>query len=120
MFSPGGIAGLLAIHERIWKVDLRLFGDLVRPYLLAIGASIVAALGAVCIVELTHALTSRETVDSTLNLFGFPTDAETILPWVIAFAILSVGIWLCRKSYPGAKAGYDNAIKTATDRALGL
>jgi len=119
MFSPGGIAGLLAIHERIWKVDLRLFGDLVRPYLLAIGASIVAALGAVCIVELTHALTSRETVDSTLNLFGFATDAETILPWVIAFAILALGIWFCRKTYPGAKAGYDNAIKTATDRALG-
>jgi branched-chain amino acid transport system permease protein len=119
MFSPGGIAGLLAIHERIWKVDWRLLGDLVWPYLLAIGASIVSAFGAVCIVELTHALTSEEAQTSKLKLFGIATDAETILPWLIAFAILGLGIWLCRLSYPGAKAGYDNAIKTATDRALG-
>ena len=119
MFSPGGIAGLLGIHERIWKVDWRLLGDLVWPYLAAAGSSIVAALGAICIVELTHALTSREAVDSTLNLFGIPTDAETILPWIIAFAILGLGIWLCRLTYPHAKSGYDNAIKAATDKALG-
>jgi branched-chain amino acid transport system permease protein len=119
MFSPGGIAGLLGIHERIWNVDWRLLGDLVRPYLLAIGSSIIAALGAICIVELTHALTTREEVDSELSLFGIHTDAETILPWIIAFAILILGIWLCRMTYPGAKAGYDNAIKTATDKALG-
>jgi len=119
MFSPGGIAGLLAIHERIWKVDWRLLGDLVRPYLLAIGASIVAAVGAICIIELTHALTSREQLDSDVEFFGFHADAETILPWVIGFIILGVGIWLCRLVYPGAKASYDNAIKSATDKALG-
>ncbi|MDH3235890.1 MAG: branched-chain amino acid ABC transporter permease [Alphaproteobacteria bacterium] len=119
MFSPGGIAGLLGIHERIWKVDWRLLGDLVRPYLLAIGASIIGAVGAVCIVELTHALTSQETLTSELTLFGVPADAATILPWIIAFAILGLGIWLCRRTYPGAKAGYDNAIKAATDKALG-
>lgn len=119
MFSPGGIAGLLAMHERIWKVDWRLMGDLVVPYLLAIGASIVAAIGSICIVELTHALTTREEVDSKLSLFGIPTDAETIAPWLFALVILGIGIWLCRLSYPGAKSGYDTAIKTATDRALG-
>lgn len=119
MFSPGGIAGLLVIHERIWKVDWRLLGDLVRPYVLAIGASIVVALGAICIVELTHALTTREEVDSKLSLFGIHTDAETILPWIVAFAILGLGIWLCRKTYPGAKASYDVAIKSATDKVLG-
>ena len=119
MFSPGGIAGLLGMHERIWKVDWRLMGDLVVPYLLAIGASIVAAFGAIGVVELTHALTSREEVDSKLSLFGIPTDAETIAPWLFTLVILGVGIWLCRLSYPHAKAGYDTAIKAATDKALG-
>jgi len=119
MFSPGGIAGVLGLHERIWKVDWRILGRLTKPYLRAAGATLFAAIGAVCVVELTHTLTNEEVRTTEMKLFWMATDAASVWAWLAALAILGGGIWLCRLTYPGARESYDNAIKTATDRALG-
>lgn len=119
MFSPGGIAGLLQLHERIWKIDWRLLGRLTRPYLLACGATLVAALGAVGIVELTHTLTSEEAITKDLSLLWIKTSADAIWPWLGSLVVLGVGVYLCRLTYPGAKEAYDEAIQAATKKVLG-
>lgn len=119
MFSPGGIAGILQLHERIWRINRRLLIALTLPYLAAVGASIVGLIGAVSILELTHKLTSEEAMTSQLKLFWIATDAGTIWPWLIAIAFVSAGIFLCRRTYPGAKEAYGTAIKLATEKVLG-
>ena len=119
MFSPGGIAGLLQLHERIWKIDWRLMGRLTRPYALAVGATFVAVIGVVTIVELTHTLTSEEAITKELSLFWIKTSADNVLPWIAGLIVLGVGVYLCRLTYPGAKAAYDEAIESATRKVLG-
>ena len=119
MFSPGGIAGILQLHERIWRINRRLLFMLTLPYLAAVGASIVALIGAVSILELTHKLTSEEATTTELKLFWITTDAGTLWPWAIAIAIVAAGIYMCRRTYPGAKDAYGTAIKLATEKVLG-
>ncbi len=118
MFSPGGIAGLLQLHERIWKVDWRLLSDLTVPYLKAIGASLIGLAGAVALIELTHTSTSAEALSHEISLLWIPTDTTSPWPWAIAAVLIALGVWLCKVTYPGARDAYHTAMKTATDRVL--
>jgi len=118
MFSPGGIAGLLQLHERVWKVDWRILKTLVVPYALAIAATVVAVLGVVGLVELTHALTDRESLETTQSLFWIEVDAASFWSWLGCAVVLVAGVFLCRRTYPSAKGAYDDAVKSAMERAL--
>ena len=119
MFSRGGIAGVIQIHERIWRIEWRLMKALFRPYAKAVGATIVAIIGAIGIVELTHAVTSEEAISTGITLFWIPFDAAGAIPWLLSLAILGGGIYLCRHTYPGAKDSYGEAMKRATEKVLG-
>lgn len=118
MFAPGGIAGILQLHERIWRVDWRLLRALWAPYAIAVGASLVAIVGAVALIELTHTATSAEATSTMVHLFWVPADTSAIWPWVAAVVILAVGVLLCRRTYPAVREAYDTAVKAATDRIL--
>ena len=119
MFSRGGIAGVIQIHERIWRIEWRLMKTLVRPYAKAVGSTIVAIVGAIGIVELTHAVTSEEATSTALSLFWVGFDAASALPWLLSLAIGGTGIYLCRRTYSGAKDSYGEAMKRATEKVLG-
>ena len=119
MFSRGGIAGVIQIHERIWRIEWRLMKTLARPYAKAVGATLVAVIGAIGLVELTHTVTSEEASSTAISLFWIPFDAVSVLPWLISVAIFAVGVFLCRRAYPGAKDSYGEAMKRATEKVLG-
>jgi branched-chain amino acid transport system permease protein len=118
MFSPGGIAGIIQLHERIWRVDWRLLRTLTAPYAKAVGATLVAVVGAVCLIELTHTATSAEATTSAVSLFWITVDNTDLWPWIVALAILAAGGWLCKLTYPAVRDAYDTAMKVATDRVL--
>ena len=115
MFSPGGIAGLIQLHERIWRVNVRFLRDLAVPYARAIGSTMVALVGAIGLVEATHTITNEETRETALHLFWITTDATSVWPWLVCIAILAGGVQLCRRTYPGAKSAYDTVFKDATE-----
>ncbi|MHA1537871.1 MAG: branched-chain amino acid ABC transporter permease [Alphaproteobacteria bacterium] len=119
MFSRGGIAGILQIHERIWRIEWRLLKALARPYAKAVGSTLVAIVGAIGIVELTHAATDEETSATAITLFWIPFDSAGVLPWALSVIVLGAGVYLCRRTYPGAKDGYGEAMKQATQKVLG-
>lgn len=118
MFAPGGIAGILQIHERIWKVDRSLMRGLVAPYLRAISATLVALAGAVALVELLHRIAARMAIFEQMKLLWIPVDAHAPWAWLVAAVLLVLGVQLCRKTYPGVRGAYDTASKHATERSL--
>ncbi len=118
MFSRGGIAGIIQIHERIWRIEWRLLKTLARPYAKAVGATVVAIIGAIGLIELTQTTTSEEASTTALTLFWIPFDAVSALPWLLSLAFLTVGIVLSRRTYPGARESYDEAMKRATEKVL--
>ena len=101
------------MHEPIWKTDTGLFRKMVAPYALGIGSTLVAAIGAIGIIELAYFMSTRSTVETITHLYWLEIDAAGILPWIICLAVLAAGVAACRRTYPPMAASYNGAIGEA-------
>ena len=89
MFAPGGLSSLLLMNLRVMK--FRKFKRLRDPYLGLILTSLVSALGAVLLIELTYHITLDTGQGPVTRLFGIPMDTSTPGPWVLAAFVLLSG-----------------------------
>jgi len=116
MFAQGGLAGLIVMHEPIWKVDLKLFRAMIVPYLLGIGSTLITCIGAIGLIELAYFMSTRATADTGKVLYGIDVDAASVLPWAICIAIAGLGAAACRHTYPRMSASYNDTIATVKAR----
>ena len=116
MFFPGGLAGLILMHQPIWRVDPRLLVPLLMPYVLFIGSLVVTLLGLIGLIEILYFQTSRIGADAVLTLFGQPIDPTSPVPWSIFGAIAIVGIFAVRKTFPQASGAWNDAINRMRTR----
>lgn len=99
MYVPGGLAGLIMIHEPIARAGL--FHRLLPAYFLASAPALICVAGAVSIIELAHhALVKAATEGPTMTVLGFAFSSREISPWLIATGLFALGIWLCRRTWP--------------------
>jgi len=118
MYAPGGLAGLITMHEPIWKTDYRLLGRLARPYAAAAGASVVALTGVLGLVEMLYYRgTSRFGSGTEFSLFGIAVDTADVLPWLACAVIGGAGIAACRATYPRMAASWHAAMDAVARRA---
>ncbi len=89
MFAPGGLSSLLLMNLRVMK--FRKFKRLRDPYVGLILTSLVPALGAVLLIELTYHITLDTGQGPVTRLFGIPMDTSTPGPWVLAAFVLLSG-----------------------------
>ncbi len=89
MFAPGGLSSLLLMNLRVMK--FRKFKRLRDPYVGLILTSLVPALGAVLLIELTYHVTLDTGQGPVTQLFGIPMDTSTPGPWVLAAFVLLSG-----------------------------
>jgi branched-chain amino acid transport system permease protein len=118
MFAQDGLSGLILMHERLWRTDLRLFRPMAGPYAFAIGATVVTCIGAIGLIELTYFMSTRSTRDTETTLYAIPLDAASVAPWMICAAIVAIGFLACRRGYPTMAASYNSAIEEAKARAV--
>jgi hypothetical protein len=57
---------------------------------------IVAALGAVALIEIAYRRSTQPEVGAVLRLFGMSLDTSTPWPWLGAIAMVAIGGWLAR------------------------
>jgi len=117
MFFPGGLAGLIAMHQPIWRVDARLLASLTVPYLLFIGSLVVMLLGFIGLIELLIYQTSRLGGGHGLTVYGIPMDPSNVVPWLSFAVVAAVGIVAIRKTYPMAAGAWNSAIDEIRARA---
>ena len=87
-FAPGGIGGLVMMHQPIWRA--RRLGRLAGPYLKILVPGLLVAVGFVLTVELCSFLTIGAAQGKTFKLSRVTIEPRTALPWVVA-ALLLVG-----------------------------
>ena len=87
-FAPGGIAGILLMHEPIWRA--RRLGRLAGPYVRVLVPGVLAVVGFVLLVELCSLLTIGAAQGKSFTLSGFTIDPQSVRPWLIG-AVLLVG-----------------------------
>jgi branched-chain amino acid transport system permease protein len=94
LYAPNGMAGLIMLHQPIWRAGL--FKRLIPSYLAALGAGLVAFLGAMILVEINYHLSLSIEPDSPMQLFGIRFQANAWPPWLISIVLMVVGYIMLR------------------------
>ena len=98
MFAPGGLAGLLMMHAPLARA--RTLHRLAGPYALLLGAALVAAVGIILLIELTHQLLAKAAEGSAMRIFAVSLDAASPAPWIVTAVLVVGGALLTRQVWP--------------------
>jgi branched-chain amino acid transport system permease protein len=107
MFVPFGLAGILQLHAPAWRAGR--VGRLVGPYLVAGLLGLVAAAGAIGLLEMVHFIASAPPSRATKRLFWVTWNARTLWPWVAFAALIAAGALGLRRAAPVAAAAFADA-----------
>ncbi|MGZ6124353.1 MAG: branched-chain amino acid ABC transporter permease [Myxococcales bacterium] len=95
LYAPGGIAGILAEHKRLY--DAGQLGRALRQYLLALLPFALCVVGIITLVEMAYALANTtEPGSAPLHLFGVTLNAARPLGWAPPVVAVAVGGLLLR------------------------
>jgi branched-chain amino acid transport system permease protein len=111
MFAPGGLAGLLMTHAPLLRA--RVLHRLAGPYLLLLAAALIAAAGAILVIELGHHLMAKASDGSVMRMFGVSFDTASVSPWLIAATLVAAGALLTRIVWPIATQAWNDAMAAA-------
>jgi branched-chain amino acid transport system permease protein len=117
-FAPGGIGGLVMVHQPIWRAHR--LGRLAGPYLRLLVPGLLVVVGFVLVVELCSFLTIGAAQGKTFTLSRVTIEPRTPLPWAVAAVLLvGGGLWLRQAAggFAGAWHALVDEIKAAGMRA---
>ncbi len=113
MFSPGGIAGWLALHVPLLRGGRIL--KLVPSYALAAVPLAAMIVGSILLIELAHhMLVEAATEGGKMSVLKIPMDGSTPTPWIAAGVLFFGGVFGLRALWP--KIGDAWAVATAEVR----
>ncbi len=94
LWAPNGMAGIIMVHEPIWRAGR--LKDLIPSYLAALGAGLVIFFGALIFVEINYHLSLSIEPDNPMHLFGVEFQANSWPPWVLSIALIVAGFFMLR------------------------
>ena len=118
VFAPTGIAGLVLMHEPIWKVDFKLLRRMVLPYLGALVAILITVCGIIGFIELINFVADEYSSGTTINFLGTEVEAFNVIPWVVFGIITIIGIGLCKVVFPVVSRNWNGIMETVKERML--
>jgi branched-chain amino acid transport system permease protein len=92
MFSPGGIANLVAMHKPVWTAGL--LRRLVPSYIMAAAAGVVMLAGFFAMIEMIYHYEAKESATKSFSYFGLPLDPTSAGSWIGAIAVMAIGVAL--------------------------
>lgn len=116
MFAPQGLAGLITMHQPQWHADPRLLRRLIVPYMAASGSTLLAASGIIGVIELIYHVRHDASGSPDLQLFWMNVNSSIIWTWLACGVAITVGVYLCRFSYPAARSVWDETLHTARQK----
>ena len=118
VFAPTGIAGLVLMHEPIWKVDFKLLRRMVLPYIGALVAILITVCGIIGFIELINFVADEYSSGTTINFLGTEVEAFNVMPWVVFGIITIIGIGLCKVVFPVVSRNWNGIMETIKERML--
>jgi len=111
MFAPSGIAGLLMMHEPLWRARAyRSFLRLALAYLIALLPALVLLAGLILTIEMTYHRTVKASEGTTISVFHIAFDSASVVPWIAAAVLVVAGFLLFRRTWPVVGAAWHDAI----------
>jgi len=110
MFAPNGIAGLLMMHEPLWRA--RAFSQLLRlaaTYLLVLVVALPTLAALIALTEMIYHRSVKASEGSTIAIFHVTLDTASALSWLLAAGTFVVGFALLRRIRPIVKTAWHDA-----------
>ena len=114
MFAPNGIAGLLAMHQPLWRAGV--LHRLAPAYLVGLVPLAVMTLGAILAIEMAHRFAARASDGPDMTFLRIPLDVTRPLPWLVAAAMTIGGLLLFRRTWPFVASAWNEATLAARGR----
>ena len=92
MFSPGGIANLIALHKPVWNA--RLVQRLLPSYAMAAIAGAVMLAGFFALIEMIYHFEAKETSSKAFSYFGLMLDPMQARYWIGTAIVFVIGMAL--------------------------
>ncbi|MEO8005791.1 MAG: branched-chain amino acid ABC transporter permease [Betaproteobacteria bacterium] len=92
MFSPGGIANLIALHKPVWNAGLT--KRLLPSYAMSAAAGAVMLAGFFALIEMIYHYEAKETSSKAFSYFGLELDPTSAGYWVGAAVVMAIGLVL--------------------------
>ena len=92
MFSPGGIANLIALHKPVWNA--RLVQRLLPSYAIGAIAGTVMLAGFFALIEMIYHFEAKETSSKAFSFFGLMLDPMQGRYWIGTAIVFVIGIAL--------------------------
>ncbi|MFC3675278.1 branched-chain amino acid ABC transporter permease [Ferrovibrio xuzhouensis] len=108
MFAPGGIAGLIMLHEPL--VYRRTLHRVLPHYLVMAVPALLGLAGLVALIETAHHQMVKAVTDGpAMTLFGIAYNSNNPLAWIVAIALIGGGFWLGRLYAPRFRDAFNEA-----------
>jgi branched-chain amino acid transport system permease protein len=96
-FAPGGIAGLVLMHQPLWRSGR--IGRLAGPYSRLVLPGLLVVAGFVLLIELCSFVAIGAAQGRSFTLSGMTIDPQRAGPWLAGTLMLAVGApWLWREA----------------------
>ena len=107
LWAPVGLAGIIMLHAPAWRA--RRAGRLVAPYVVTGLLGLVAAVGVIGLLEMSHTVLLAESRTGMKRLFGTTVNVRTVTPWLVFAALVAAGALGLRWAGPRAAAALNDA-----------
>jgi branched-chain amino acid transport system permease protein len=96
LWAPNGLAGIIMVHEPVWKAGL--MKRLLPVYGLIVVPALVMFAGFMILVEINYHLSLSINPQNPLKLFGITFHAQSPIAWILSIMLLTVGFYFFRKA----------------------
>jgi branched-chain amino acid transport system permease protein len=110
LWAPNGLAGLIMLHEPVWRAGL--LKRLLPAYLTTLVPLLVMFTGLMILVEINYHLSLSINPDDPLELFGIVFNAKSPLAWSLAIVLAAVGFFFFRKTSRWVNQSWNEVIQT--------
>jgi hypothetical protein len=107
VWAPGGLSGILLAHAPVARAGR--LGRLLPDYARLMPGFVLTLAGVAALSELGFRLEAIRGGASAGRVLGLPIVATEAWPWLVATALFLTGAWLLRRTFPAARAAWQEA-----------
>lgn len=106
LFAPTGLAGLLMMHEPIWR--MRQLHRLSGPYGQALVTGLTLVIGAIILIEINYFLSTS--YEPEMHLFGMVVNPTSPWLWLLAVVLIAIGLVTFRRACGTVRQRWDEIL----------
>ena len=99
LWAPNGLAGLIMVHEPVWKAGL--MRRLLPSYARAALPALILFFGAMTLIEINYHLSLSTDPGAPMQLFKIKFSAQSPVSWSVALGLVVIGFWFLRRAIRG-------------------